>query len=137
MEQEQLDETREVVRPHEHPYGVGEGGYLSARIIYYLFGIIEAVLALRLIFRLLAANASNGFVSFIYDLSYAFVAPFRGIFPQLAYGNSVLEPSTLVAMLIYGLVAWGLVRFIYYLSHAAHANHLERSETHYRRRYNW
>lgn len=134
MAEERLDERKEIVTaPHEHEYGVGEGGFLSSRIIYYLFGIIEIILAFRLVFRLLAANAGNAFASFIYDLSAILIAPFRGIFPQVAYGNAVLEPSTIVAILVYGLIAWGLVRLVYYLSHADHAEHLERRETHYRR----
>jgi hypothetical protein len=129
MAEEQYEEIVETAPAHEHAYGVGEGGYLSARIINYLFGVIETVLALRLIFRLLAANLGNGFVSFVYDLSYAFIAPFRGIFPQFSYGNSVLESGTLVGMVIYALMAWGLTRLVYYLSHAAHAQHMKHSET--------
>lgn len=128
MAEKQFEETRGPALAHQHEYGVGEGGFLSAKAVSYLFGIIEAVLALRLVFRLLAANPGNGFASFIYDLSYAFIAPFRGIFPQASYGNAVLESSTLAAIVIYALIGWGLVRLIYYVSHAAHAEHLKHSE---------
>jgi len=46
---------------------------------------------------------------FLYNLSHIFVAPFNGIFNDQALGRSVFEISTLVAMLVYALIAWGIV----------------------------
>src|SRR5689334_10819537 len=47
--------------------------------IYFIFGILEALLAIRLAFRLLGANPQNGFVDFIYGITAPFVQPFVGI----------------------------------------------------------
>lgn len=84
--------------------------YWVAAIIYFLLTILEIILALRFLFRFLGANQGNGFVMWLYNFSYPFVAPFKGIFtdPSLGYAH-VFEVSTLIAMLIYALIAWGLV----------------------------
>src|SRR5438105_1468592 len=52
---------------------------IVSRIIYYLLDVLEVFLAFRLLFKALGANAANGFVSFMYDVTTPFVAPFRGI----------------------------------------------------------
>lgn len=84
--------------------------YWLSTFIYFLLGVLEVILGLRFIFRLLGANEGNDFIMFLYNLSHVFVGPFNGIFNDQAIGTaSVFEVSTLVAMLIYGLIAWGLV----------------------------
>lgn len=81
--------------------------------IYFLLGVVEVILGLRFLFRLLGAHESSGFVRFLYDMSFPLAHPFAGIFtdPFLG-GNSVFEVSTLIAMLIYALLAWGLVALL-------------------------
>jgi len=79
-------------------------------IIYFLLGVLEVILGLRFIFRLLGANEGSSFTLSLYQFSHIFVGPFNGIFNDQAIGSkSVFELSTLVAMLIYALIAWGLV----------------------------
>jgi len=84
--------------------------YWIASVAYFVLGVLEVILLLRFLFRLLGANRFNDFVSFLYGLSHVFVGPFNGIFNDQALGShSVFEVSTLIAMLIYALLAWGLV----------------------------
>ncbi len=86
---------------------------LLTTIIYTLLGIVEVILALRLFFRLLGANTDNSFITFLYGLSHFFVAPFNGIFNDQALGKQgVFEWSTVTAMIIYALLAWGIVALI-------------------------
>jgi hypothetical protein len=81
-----------------------------ATIVYFLLGMLEIILALRFLFRLLGASQDNSFILFLYGLSYVFVVPFNGIFNNQILGTrSVFELSTLTAMLVYALMAWGLV----------------------------
>ena len=82
--------------------------YWTRAISYFLLGVLEIILLLRFIFRLLGANAYNSFIPFLYNLSYPFVAAFHGIFDARTVGNGVLEFSTLIAMLIYALLVWGI-----------------------------
>ena len=78
-------------------------------ITYFVLAVLEVVLLLRLLLRLLVANEASGFVMLIYNLSHIFVAPFNGIFNDQTLGRSVFETSTLVAMIVYALLAWGIV----------------------------
>src|SRR5207253_9287082 len=72
-------------------------------------GVLEVILAWGLMCGLLGANQDFGFIMFLYDLSHVFVGPFYGIFNDQALGRSVFEISTVVAMLVYALIAWGIV----------------------------
>ena len=84
---------------------------VAQRVVWYIVGVIIALLALRLILQLLGANEGNGFVDFIYGLSGVFAAPFFGMFSyEPSYGVSYFEVSTLVAIVIYGLVGWGVAK---------------------------
>lgn len=85
-------------------------------LIYYLFGAVEVLLAFRLVLKMMGASLSSGFVSFIYALTGIFIMPFEGIFRRgFAEGletTSVIEPSTLVALIVYVILAWGIVKLI-------------------------
>lgn len=91
--------------------------YLKSRnTILYVLGIIEVLLAFRFIFRILGANPVSAFVSFIYTLSGILTAPFTGIFqPYSSQGlssRSIFEPSIIVALLVYAIIAWGIIKLI-------------------------
>lgn len=90
------------------------------RVIYFFFGVIEILLGFRFVLKLTGANAATGFVSFIYSLTGIFTMPFDGIFRRMfAQGletTSVFEPSTLVALVVYMVLAWGLVQLLHVLT---------------------
>lgn len=85
-------------------------------LIYFFFGVLEILLVFRLVLKLMGASLSSAFVGFIYGLSGIFIAPFEGIFrrgyTQGIETTSVLEPSTLVAIVVYAVLAWGIVKLI-------------------------
>jgi hypothetical protein len=83
--------------------------------IYLIFGIIEALLVIRVALKLLGANAEAGFASLIYRLSAPLVAPFVGLFGTSQLNGMVVEPEALVAIVVYGLVAWGLAKLAWLL----------------------
>lgn len=86
---------------------------LAKRVVYYITGFIVILLLLRILLLLLAANQGNGFVDFIYALSGFFASPFYGIFSYTpAYGSSVFELSSVVAILVYALVGWGIAKLV-------------------------
>lgn len=89
----------------------GQG--LVARIIWYIAGVLLALLAFRFVLALLGANPNNGFANFIYSVSHPFVAPFFSLFGyNLRYGVSRFETFTLVAAAVYAIVAFGLARLV-------------------------
>ena len=103
--------------PEKEPSKRDATSYQTAGyLVYFVFGLLEILLAFRFVFKLLGANPSTGFVDFIYNLSAIFVAPFVGIFnTSLAKGDvttSIFEPATLVALIVYAVLAWGIVTLI-------------------------
>lgn len=88
---------------------------VAQNIIYLLYGILAGLLTFRLLFSLLGANRSNGFANFIYSVTGPFVAPFRSLFSvdtTIGDGTKRFELETLVALLVFGLIAWVLVRLV-------------------------
>lgn len=88
----------------------------TAQVISFLLGVLEILLAVRFIFRLLGADSGNGFTNFIFNATTPFVRPFNGIFNDQTLSQvGVFEISTLLAMAIYALVAYGIVKLMYVL----------------------
>jgi hypothetical protein len=85
---------------------------MAQRIIYYIGGLLIAILAIRLLFQLLGANQGSAFVDVLYGISGVFVAPFFGIFGEPTYGNSQFETSTFVAIIIYALLTVGVAKLL-------------------------
>jgi hypothetical protein len=89
-------------------------------LVYFVFGILEILLVFRLIFKLIGASLASSFVGLIYGLTGIFILPFEGIFRRgFAQGvetTSVLEPSTLVAIIAYAILAWGIMVLLRILS---------------------
>lgn len=79
--------------------------------VWYVIGIIDLLLLLRGLFHLLGARAV-GFANLIYSVSGPFVAPFRGIFPNPKVEGSYFDMASLVAIIVYVLLGWVIVRLI-------------------------
>ncbi len=95
------------------PYAVRREGTLRIQKgIYLLFGILEGLLAIRFVLPLLGANPDAGFAQFIYSITKPFLAPFAGLFGAARFGGSVFEVNPLVAILVYALIAWVLVKAV-------------------------
>jgi uncharacterized membrane protein len=93
------------------PYaGRRESAYKLQQGIYILFGLVEVLLALRFVLRLLGANAQAGFAQLIYGVTGPLVVPFQGLFGTFQSDSSVLESVSLVALVVYALVAWLVVK---------------------------
>jgi uncharacterized protein YggT (Ycf19 family) len=97
------------VRTTEQAYvAAGPGGVTTAaRVVTFIFGVLQAALILRIILLLLVANVGNDVVSLILNLTDPFVEPFRGMFALdrvTADQGSVFDIAALVA-----LIGWTLV----------------------------
>ena len=88
----------------------------TCQAVYLVFGVIEALIAIRIILKLLAANPNAGFTSLIYSVTQTFVALFQGVFPVAATHDSVLELSSVLAIIVYALLAYVIVRVLQILS---------------------
>jgi hypothetical protein len=83
------------------------------QLVWLLFGLLEALIGIRVVLRLIAANPRNYFALFVYRLSDLFVWPFVGLTRTPVANGAVLEVSSIIAMFVYALVAWALVQLIW------------------------
>ncbi|MBW6431798.1 YggT family protein [Patescibacteria group bacterium] len=111
--------TKETVRSEEGSSvdrREATGSQTLAYLVYFIFGILETILVFRFVLKLLGANPSSAFVNLIYNVSQIFIWPFEGIFGKVATEGvettAVFEPATLVAIIVYSLVAIGIAKLV-------------------------
>lgn len=86
--------------------------FRGTQIVWYILYVLEVVLAFRFVLKLMAANPQAGFSSFIYAVTWPFTAPFLAVFQKTTVFGSIFEWTTLLAMLVYWLIAFGIVRLL-------------------------
>jgi uncharacterized protein YggT (Ycf19 family) len=85
----------------------------AIEVCYLVFGVIDALLIIRVVLKLLAANPLAGFSSFVYGLTDIFLAPFKNLLPVVGGSSgAVLEMSAVIAIIVYALIGWALARVI-------------------------
>src|ERR1035437_5726392 len=84
--------------------------YRGTQIVWYILGLIEVLLAFRFVLKLLGANPAAGFSHLIYGVTYIFAAPFLSVFHVSSVAGNILEWTTLLAMLVYWIIALGVVK---------------------------
>ncbi len=102
--------------------------YQISALIGFFFGILEGLIGIRILLRLIGANPQNPFASLVYNFTALFLAPFNGLVPTPAAGPLVLEVSSLIAILVYALVAWAIIRLIWLLFDQPGARSVSRYE---------
>ncbi|EKE30157.1 MAG: hypothetical protein ACD_2C00035G0006 [uncultured bacterium (gcode 4)] len=84
--------------------------YRGTQIVWYILSILEVLLAFRFILKLLGANAAAGFTNFIYSVTFIFASPFLNVFPVSKVEWSIFEWATLLAMIVYWIIALGIIK---------------------------
>jgi len=84
--------------------------YKGTQIVWYVLGLIETILLFRFILKLLGANPEAGFSAFIYAVTYIFAVPFLNVFSITYVAGSIFEWTTLLAMGVYYIVAFGIIK---------------------------
>jgi len=98
--------AEQVPEPVGPPRTRTTAGTIS-RIVAFLFGILQALLILRIALLLLVANQDNDIVAGVLSVTDPFVEPFRGMFRLdeiTGQRGAVLDVAAIVA-----LIAWTLV----------------------------
>lgn len=105
------------VRTTQHESGREQrvATFKVTQLIWLLLGILEAAIALRVVFKMIAVNAANPFAALLYNVTNFFLAPFANLTGAPAVGGKVLEISSIIAMVVYLLIAWALERIVYVL----------------------
>ena len=87
-------------------------GYRARQLLWLVYGIVAAFLALDLIFHAAGANTASGFVNLVYNVGGAFNAPFRNIVSGKQPGIATIEWADVIALVIYAFAAWVVERAI-------------------------
>ena len=98
----------------EHASAAEPGSYnfRAAAVVGFVVGLVDVLIAARLLGKLLGASSQSAFVHFIYQLSGVMVAPFTGIFGDTGNKTNTFETASLVAIVVYAVIGWGLVVLI-------------------------
>lgn len=83
------------------------------QLVWLAAALLEFLFIMRFILKLMAANPSAGFAVLVYDVTAPFLAPFLGLIPAPAAGGAVLEIATLIAMVVYAVLTWLVIRVIW------------------------
>jgi hypothetical protein len=109
---EEVPQDRRNVMVTDAPVDRSIAYYRTTQIVWFLLGTIETLLVFRFVLKMIGASTISGFTDFIYTLSYPFAAPFVGILPASVSGSSIIEWSTLIAMVVYLVFAYGVLEII-------------------------
>ena len=85
------------------------------------FSILDGLIGLRFLLKMIASNPDSPFANFIYAVTYPFLYPFIGLTRVITVQGMVIEFYDLVAMLVYGLLAWVIIRLIWLIFAQIHA----------------
>ena len=87
----------------------------AKRIVGVIFSAVEIILGIRLILKLLGANAGSSIIKALYDFTGIFVKLFEGIFSRVTINEAtgaVFEPATLIAMVVIALIGWIVLKLM-------------------------
>ena len=105
------------IRTTEHESGSEQrvASFKATQLVWLLVGLLGALIALRIVFKLIGVNAANSFATLLYKVTDFFVAPFASLTGAPAAGGMVLEISSVIAIIVYLLIGWAIARAIYVL----------------------
>ncbi len=109
--QKQTSEVRTSQRESDQEQRIFS--FKATQWIWLVLGLIEALIAMRIILLLIGANAASPFAVFIYGVTNIFLFPFAGLVGTPTSGAMVLELSSIIAMLVYALLFWALERIVW------------------------
>ena len=87
--------------------------YKATQLVWYILGALETLLIFRFVLKLLGANPNAGFSDLVYTLSSVFSSPFASVFRVTDVEGNVFEWTTLLAMVVYLLLAYALVNLLF------------------------
>lgn len=109
---------REIIHEREitHTSPPSREFVMVRRIVGYLLDFVQIVLGMRFVLKLLGANAVNGFVRTLYGFTEPLVWPFKSIFPAYTAGPNAFEWSVVIAMIVYAIGAYLLLRLLRFMT---------------------
>lgn len=108
---------------YEHQTQVVENNDLARRssvrrlasLFWLFFGVLVAGIGLRVVLKLMAANPASPFADLVYRFTDLFLWPFAGLTATPSAQGMVLEIPAIIAMFVYALLGWIVVRLVWLL----------------------
>jgi hypothetical protein len=91
---------------------VGTYNFRAVAVVGFIVGAVDILIAARFLGKLLGASSHTAFVNFIYQVTGTLVAPFTGIFGDTGTKTNTFETASLVALVVYAVIGWGVVVLI-------------------------
>src|ERR1700736_3528804 len=88
---------------------VSSYNFRATAVVGFIVGVIDVLIAARFLGKLFGASAQSAFVNGVYQVSSPLVAPFTGIFGDTGSKTNTFETASLVALVVYAVIGWGLV----------------------------
>ena len=111
MTDQRVSEVRTTQREPEREQRIFT--FKATQLVWLFFGVLEALIALRIGLKLFGANPASPVAAFLYGFTDLFLWPFTGLLGTPQAAGFVLELSSVVAMVVYALIAWALERLIW------------------------
>jgi YggT family protein len=116
--QQNIEQNQEInLREKQRSIAAANQNSTTARIVnisYFMFGVLELLLLLRVLLHLIGANPANGFAAIVNGLSFPFVVLFSNLVQNPALSTTAtLEITTIIAMVVYAILAWLVGRMIW------------------------
>ena len=111
MTDNRISETRTTQQEPEREQRIFT--FKATQLVWLVFGILEVMILLRIALKALGANAASPIATFIYGFTDLFLWPFAGLTGTPASGGMVLEISSMIAVVVYGLIAYALAKIIW------------------------
>jgi hypothetical protein len=99
--------------------------YRISQLIWLAFGCLEALIGLRIVLKMIAANPGAGFAELVYALSLPFLLPFNNLTTNPSAQGMIFEVTSIIAMAVYALIAVVLVQALWILFYRTYTRSLK------------
>lgn len=120
---EKIEVQNELAEPTHEELEIRRRRRLAkwSQVITLIFAILELAIAFRVLLELIAANPASPFAHFVYQMTGPFMAPFVGLTVTPSADGAVLEIPALIAMVVYGVLYWLIIRVMWVIFDPAKA----------------
>jgi uncharacterized protein YggT (Ycf19 family) len=120
---EKIEVQNELAEPTHEELEIRRRRRLAkwSQIITLIFAILELAIAFRVLLELIAANPASPFAHFVYQMTGPFMAPFVGLTVTPSADGAILEIPALIAMVVYGVLYWLIIRVMWVIFDPAKA----------------
>jgi uncharacterized protein YggT (Ycf19 family) len=120
---EKIEVQNELAEPTHEELEIRHRRRLAkwSQVITLIFAILELAIAFRVLLELIAANPASPFAHFVYQMTGPFMAPFVGLTVTPSADGAVLEIPALIAMVVYGVLYWLIIRVMWVIFDPAKA----------------